>query len=171
MAALVVLLAASVASAQGLLRMDSRETGIMAPPVQEYTDPSFAAIKPVFTSAFNNYLAVDLNFSSDLPYQSLSMKVNTNWQWGSAQTGFVDFTGKLTRAMAADSNLQVFAAMGQYDLTTPVGTQKYTFDHLGLEEQQKKNITYTYYPSGHQVYMSEDSLKELKTRITDFFSK
>jgi carboxypeptidase C (cathepsin A) len=150
--------------------LDSRVTGVAVPPGDEYEDPSFSAIKPVFTTAFNNYLAENLDFNSVMPYKSLSMKVNREWQWGSAAEGFVDFTDKLTRAIAANSELKVFAAMGYYDLTTPFMTQKYTYDHLGLDEERRKNLSYHYYLSGHQVYTSEESLRKLKADITTFFA-
>lgn len=150
--------------------MDSRITGNIVPPGDDYEDPSFAAVKTTFVTALNDYLAGNLDFNSVMPYKSLSMKVNSSWQWGSAAGGFVDFTDNMAKAISTNEKLKVFAAMGYYDLTTPFRTQEYTFDHLGLETGQKKNIYYSYYPSGHQVYTSEESLKKLKSDITSFFS-
>jgi carboxypeptidase C (cathepsin A) len=149
--------------------MDSRVTSISVPPRDDYEDPSFGAVRTTFVTALNDYLARSLDFNSVMPYKSLSMKVNSSWQWGSAAGGFVDFTSNLTKAIIANEKLKVFAAMGYYDLTTPFSTQEYTFDHLGLEPSRKKNITYSYYNSGHQVYTSEDSLKKLKTDIATFY--
>jgi carboxypeptidase C (cathepsin A) len=149
--------------------MDSRITGIAAPAGDEYEDPSFGAVRTTFVTALNDYLARSLDCNSVMPYKSLSMKANSSWQWGSAAGGFVDFTDNLTKAIIANEKLKVFAAMGYYDLTTPFSTQEYTFDHLGLEPGHKKNIRYSYYNSGHQVYTSEESLKKLKTDITDFY--
>jgi carboxypeptidase C (cathepsin A) len=150
--------------------MDSRVTTPVIPHSEDYEDPSFLAVKTEFVTALNDYLAKNLDFNTVKPYKSLSMKVNSSWQWGSASGGFVDFTDNLARAVSADGNLKVFAAMGYYDLTTPFRTQEYTFDHLGLQPARKKNISCSYYLSGHQVYTSEDSLKKLKTDITAFFS-
>jgi carboxypeptidase C (cathepsin A) len=149
--------------------MDSRVTGIAVPPGDNYEDPSFGAVRTTFVTALNDYLARNLDFNDVMPYKSLSMKVNSSWQWGSAAEGFVDFTDNLTKAIIANEKLKVFAAMGYYDLTTPFSTQEYTFDHLGLEPDYKKNIHYSYYHSGHQIYTSEDSLKKLKADIAVFF--
>jgi carboxypeptidase C (cathepsin A) len=150
--------------------MDRRVTGIAIPPDENYEDPSFTAVKPIFVTALNDYLAKNLDFNSVMPYKSLSMKVNKAWQWGSAAGGFVDFTDSLTKAVSANEKLKVFAAMGYYDLTTPFNTQEYTLDHLGLEAGNRKNIHYFYYPSGHQIYTSQDALEKLKKDITVFFS-
>jgi carboxypeptidase C (cathepsin A) len=106
-----------------------------------------------------------------MPYKSLSMKVNMSWQWGSAAGGFVDFTEDLAKALSMDEKLKVFSAMGYYDLTTPFRTQQYTYEHLGLAPELKKNMHYSYYLSGHQVYTSEDMLKKLKADMTAFFVK
>jgi carboxypeptidase C (cathepsin A) len=151
--------------------MDSRITTNAVPHSEDFEDPSFLSVKTTFVTAFNDYLARNLDFNTVMPYKSLSMKVNSSWQWGSASSGFVDFSGSLARAINANDKLKVFAAMGYYDLTTPFRTQEYVFDHLGLHKAQKKNIIYSYYPSGHQLYTSEDSLKKLKTDIIAFYSK
>jgi carboxypeptidase C (cathepsin A) len=151
--------------------MDSRATAPPVPSGNEYEDPSFSAIKPIFVTALNDYLATNLDFNSPMPYKSLSMKVNQAWQWGSASKGFVDFTGRLGNALTTNPKLKVFAAMGYYDLTTPFRTQEYTFDHLGLDADHRKNIGYHFYPSGHQVYTSEESLIKLKADIAAFFTE
>jgi carboxypeptidase C (cathepsin A) len=151
--------------------LDSRITSSVVPPGNYYEDPSLAAIKNQYQMAFNDYLSRDLDINDIMPYKSLSTKVTQDWQWGSASQGFVDFTEKLSKAICANDKLKIFSAMGTFDLTTPVATQEYTFEHLGLTPQQKKNISYNYYLSGHQVYSSEESLKQFRKDISVFFER
>jgi carboxypeptidase C (cathepsin A) len=153
--------------------IDSRATGIAPWPFSEFIDidPSLMAVESSFVAAFNNYVAADLNFSSSIPYEALSMKAAKSWNWGSASGGFVNFTETLAGAMTANKNLRVFAAMGYYDLATPFATQEYTFDHLGLDPRIRSNIHRSYYFSGHQIYTSMKSLKKFKKDITFFFGR
>ncbi len=151
--------------------MDSRFTGSKIPPSAEDNDPYFRKIKPIFTSAFNHYAQTDLNFKSNRPYESLSMKVNSLWKWDASWGGCINYTDVLSNSIKKDPHLKIFAAMGYYDLTTPFCSQKYVYDHLELDDTQKKQITYGYFYSGHQVYSSEDSLKKLKNDVSDFYLK
>lgn len=151
--------------------MDSRFTSFAIPPdTTYYDDPSFARLQTIYVSAFNEYLSSELDFNSTKPYKSLSQKANRSWQWGSAENGFVDVTDELVKAIIGNNNLKVFVAMGYYDLTTPFRTQEYTIDHLGMTPQQRKNIQYHYYSSGHQIYAEEESLAKFRDDITAFFN-
>ena len=151
--------------------MDSRMTIVTVPPDYDYVDPSLLSAQIKLSTAFNEYLAKDLDIHILKPYKTLSSKVNSGWQWGSASGGFVDFTGDLSKAIVANEKLKIFAAMGYYDLTTPFRTQEYSFDHLGLPAALRKNIHCFYYPSGHQIYTSQESIKKLKDDIGHFFSE
>ena len=55
-----------------------------------------------------------------------------------------------------------------YDLATPYFATEYTFDHLGLDENIRKNISMEYYEAGHMMYIHMPSLKQLKDDLAEF---
>ena len=46
---------------------------------------------------------------------------------------------------------------GYYDLATPYFAANYTFDHLNLGLDYRKNISFTTYEAGHMVYIDSAS--------------
>jgi carboxypeptidase C (cathepsin A) len=74
----------------------------------------------------------------------------------------------LRAAMTYNPYLKVFVANGYYDLGTPYFATEYTFNHLGLDEDLRKNISMEYYDAGHMMYIHLPSLKELKKDLAKF---
>jgi len=64
-------------------RLDSRFKGVEALAVTERPefDPSMLAITPPYTATFNDYVRSSLGVETDLTYETLSTKVNENWEW------------------------------------------------------------------------------------------
>jgi carboxypeptidase C (cathepsin A) len=150
--------------------MDSRVTAVNVAPGDEYPlyDPSFALVKGPYVAAFNDYLARELNYATDEPYLFLSMKANESWKWDLEHQGYLDVTNTLARAMSANDRMKVFFAAGYYDLTTPYLSQRYTVDHLNLNQKLRDNITFACYPAGHQLYTFTPALSQLKADIAAF---
>ena len=116
--------------------LDGRTTGVRAPPqdANEYRDPSMFVAAAPLTALINDYLRRELLFLTGLDYVYLSSPVNRAWQWSEASSqGYVDESAELRSAMSANKGLKVFAAMGYYDLTTPYLSQRYSFEHLGVD--------------------------------------
>ncbi len=150
--------------------LDARVTGFPLDASEssiEY-DPSFAVVSGPYTAAIQNYLRTELKFQTDKKYVYLSTRANRSWDWGSAARGFVNVTDDLQRAMTENPQLVVFAGMGCFDLTTAYFGQRYTFTHLGLPQPLQEHIAFHRYPSGHQVYTEESSLKALTADVRDF---
>ncbi len=63
---------------------------------------------------------------------------------------------------------QVFVANGYYDLGTPYFASEYTFNHLGLDESLRDNISMSYYEAGHMMYIHMPSLAEIKRDLAKF---
>ena len=70
--------------------------------------------------------------------------------------------------MTLNKYLKVFVANGYYDLGTPYSATEYTFDHLGLDESLRGNISMGYYEAGHMMYIHMPSLKALKKDLAKF---
>ena len=151
-------------------RLDSRYTGIDRIGVTstpEY-DPLFAQVNGPYTAAFNDYIRTELKFETDTPYEILSDKVWMQWSYSYFQNQYVNVAETLRGAMTFNKYLKVFVANGYFDLGTPYSATEYTFDHLGLDESLRKNISMAYYEAGHMMYVHMPSLKKLKKDMTKF---
>ncbi len=152
-------------------RLDSRfegidESGVSAAP--DY-DPSEAAIRPPFTSVFNNYVRADLGFQTDRRYFILGGGFR-QWDWGSAGQGFPNVAPALRTAFVKNPYMKVFVAEGYYDLATPFYAVDYTIEHLGLDPTLRDHISTGQYYAGHMVYIDAPSLEKLKRDVGAFMS-
>ena len=150
-------------------RLDSRFTGIDrdgAAETYEF-DPSYAAIQGPYTATLNDYVRRELGFEIDLPYEILSGRVRP-WNFGTYENRYVNVAETLREAMTRNPSLKVFVANGYYDLATPYFATQYTFDHLGLDESLRHNISMGYYDAGHMMYIHLPSLRQLKEDLSDF---
>jgi carboxypeptidase C (cathepsin A) len=150
--------------------LDGRVIGFPLDPTASSAghDPSF--IVGPFTAAMQAYLRNDLRFETDRKYVYLSFKANKSWNWGSTGEACVDVTEDLTKAMTENPALKVLAGMGYFDLTTSYLGQTYALDHLGLAPALQEHITIVRFPSGHQIYTEESSLKKLTAAAREFIT-
>lgn len=152
-------------------RLDSRYKGIDRRSVGasfEF-DPSYdAVIYGPYTGTINHYLQENLKFESELPYEILTGNVHP-WNWGSAADGYTSVTETLRKAMSTNNHLKVFVANGYYDLATPFYATEYALAHMELDESLRKNITTTYYPAGHMMYVQKQSLLQLTNDVRKFY--
>lgn len=150
-------------------RLDSRFTGIDRLGVTqspEY-DPLLTNVLGPYTAAFNDYIRSELKFETDLPYEILSAFVHP-WSFAEFEGSFVHVAETLRRAMTANPYLKVFVANGYYDLGTPYFATEHTFNHLGLHESLRGNVSMGYYEAGHMMYIHLPSLEALHADLADF---
>lgn len=149
-------------------RLDSRYTGMNALSVTEYPefDPSMAAIMPPYTATFNDYVRDQLGYETDHKYEILSYDVNRGWEYD--QGSFPDTSEALRSALTKNPYMQVFAALGYYDLATPYFATHYTFNHMDLNPELRANIHTADYKAGHMLYLDLTSLAKLKADFLDF---
>ncbi|WP_299643701.1 S10 family peptidase [uncultured Chloroflexus sp.] len=150
-------------------RLDSRFIGRDRDAAGETVefDPSLAAITGPYTAALNHYVREQLGFSSDLPYEILTERV-WPWSFNDHQNRYVDVAETLRRAMHRNPALRVHVASGYYDLATPYFATRYTLNHLALDPALRSQISESFYPAGHMMYIQESSLAALKAVLADF---
>jgi carboxypeptidase C (cathepsin A) len=90
------------------------------------------------------------------------------WSYKEFENAYVNVGETLRAAMTYNPYLKVFVANGYYDLGTPYFAAEYTFNHLGLDEETRKNITMEYYDAGHMMYIHIPSLKQMKKDLAEF---
>lgn len=148
-------------------RLDSRFVGPASPEMGPFGfDPSEAAIRPPFTTVFNEYVRSDLGYKSDLIYYILGGGIGAQWDMGvSARGGFPETADALRRAFVKNPYMHVLVAEGWYDAATPILGIEYTLGHMGLDPSMRKNITSAQYPAGHMVYIQVTSLAKLKQDV------
>ncbi|MGE5324240.1 MAG: hypothetical protein ACM3SW_15335, partial [Actinomycetota bacterium] len=85
--------------------------------------------------------------------------------------GYPQTATNLQSAMAKDKYLKVLVMEGMYDLATPFYASAYTFQHLRLNADYRKNLTFAYFNGGHMVYTDAAALKQLKRVLDDWSEK
>ena len=150
-------------------RLDARFKGYdtnLASDSPDY-DPSEAAIRPPYTSTFNNYVRSELNYKNDLEYYILGGGIWSPWNWGT-NNNYVDTSVALRNALAKNPYLKVFVAMGYYDMATPYYAADYTIHHISLDPMLLRNISTGHYEAGHMMYIDEKSLGRMRADIGKF---
>ncbi len=148
-------------------RLDSRFKGMDALGISQAPDfdPSLVAITPPYTAMMNDYARQELGYKTDISYETLSFKVNGEWDWGA---GTVDTSEALRSAFAKNPFMKLFAAMGYYDLATPHFATEYTLTHSDIDPSLKGNISTAYYEAGHMFYLDVNALAKFKADVTGF---
>ncbi len=156
-------------------RLDGRFTGPHPVGVLDgaFYDPTGSAILPPYTAVFNNYVRTELAYKVDTPYKIFAYEEPSfeKWEWGSADKGFPNTAPGLRDALAKNPYLKVLVMEGYYDLATPYSAANYTFDHLDLPADYRKNISYTTYESGHMVYVDGPSGAKMKKDLMEFMER
>jgi carboxypeptidase C (cathepsin A) len=150
-------------------RLDSRFQGIdrTAEGEEPEFDPSYAAILGPFSGVLNAYVATDLEYKSDLPYEILTDRARP-WNFGD-DNGYVNVAEELREAMARNPALKVFVGNGYYDLATPYFATEYTFDHLAFDPGYAERVTKAYYECGHMMYIRKADREKLKRDLAAFY--
>jgi len=100
-----------------------------------------------------------------------------DWDWKHAQPGArfpqrVPYVAAdLARAIRENPKLQVLSANGWFDLATPFFATEYDIAHMQLEPSLRGNVAFTYYPSGHMVYLNVDALGQFKNDLDAFYDR
>ncbi len=150
-------------------RLDTRLKGITGDPTSPVMgdDPSLTAIWGPYSAAMNAYLGEELDFETDAPYRVFG-PVGSTWKWDAGS--YINVSEPLRQAMVRNPHLKVFVGSGYFDLATPYFATEYTFNHMGLDEVQKQNVTFAYYKAGHMMYIHQPSLVKFKADLVAFIN-
>ena len=150
-------------------RLDSRFKGIDrdAAGSDPDSDPSMNAIRPPYTAAFNNYVRTELGFKTDVEYYILGGGISAPWNYN-VTNAYADTSIPLKDAMAKNPYMKVLVASGYYDMATPFFAAEYTISAMNLDPSLRKNVSFTYYESGHMMYIEKRSLDKLKADAASF---
>ncbi len=159
-------------------RFDGRFEGVDSDAAGETpeSDPSSTGIRGAFTAAFNDYIVNQLHYTSDVAYKVGAPAIRV-WDWKHMMPGWHRpvplpvMVGDLGAAMRENPHLKVLSANGLFDLATPFFGTEFDLAHLDIPAKLRKNITMTYYPSGHMVYLNLKALKEFKVDLAKFYDE
>ncbi len=127
-------------------------------------DPSEASYEGAWVATFHDYIRRDLKWETDMDYP-VSGNVRP-WD----QTGYDYVTETLRAAMTQQGYLKVLFVCGYYDANTPFHAVEYTVDHMGLEPEIRKNVTFTYVEGGHMSYVDEKAHHKLHSEVDNFIN-
>ena len=149
-------------------RLDSRFTGYdydEAGEGFEY-DPSYdKTIYGPFAAAVNDYIKRELKFDSELPYEILTGRVG---YWPLSSDRYLNVAESLREAMTKNPFLKVWIAQGYYDMATPYFATENVVSHMFLKKDIRQNLHFTFYPTGHMIYIDKPSLAQLKNDFSSF---
>jgi carboxypeptidase C (cathepsin A) len=150
-------------------RLDSRYTGADRDSAGEKFefDPAMAEIRGAYSAAMNAYLRSELKFDADSPYE-VTRPLWMDWGWKDFSNRYAAIGDSLRKAMTVNPRMRVLVASGWYDLATPHFAADYTFNHLGLPEELRANLEFSYYEAGHMMYAHKPSLEKLAGLLRRF---
>ncbi len=151
-------------------RLDTRYTGYdrVADGDNLESDPASNLAMGPMSSALNAYVRSELGFETDDFYEILSMEVNQRWDYEEFKNRYVDTSENLRSVMSRSQRMKVFVANGYFDLATPHMASEYTFSHMGLDPEIRKNVRTEYYEAGHMMYVHKPSLVKLAADMREF---
>lgn len=161
-------------------RLDGRYVGREFDPGHEYPeyDASQAGFGAAYAAAINDYLSRELSVVMDRPYLALNRSgVKPQWNWKQPDalrfsSGMnpewpvhVNAAPYLGDEMRRNSDFRILLALGYYDLAVPFFTAENTMYQAGMMPER---VTFSYFPTGHLIYVDDPSLAKLAEQIRAF---
>lgn len=147
-------------------RLDSRYTGKeeLKTGRQRSDDPSSEAITGPYLSSFRSYAQNQLGITTEMDY---SVFGNVS-PWTSVEGAYAETGSDLRMVLASNRHFRVLYACGYYDLACPFYSTIYSVNQMGLDEETRKQISYSFYPSGHMMYVEKASRRKLAEDVRLF---
>jgi carboxypeptidase C (cathepsin A) len=145
-------------------RLDSRYIGIdseAAGDTNEY-DPAMADWNAAFPTAINLYLREELGYDPDLEYNIFG----NVYPWD--RDSEVPVGEMLRQAMTENPYLKVLVQGGYYDMATDYFSAMYTIGHLQPGGELKDRFRFSFYESGHMMYLRDEDLVNSNDDLREF---
>jgi carboxypeptidase C (cathepsin A) len=107
-----------------------------------------------------------LRFETDLPYETLA-EVNP---WNLAENKYLDVATNLKEAMSRNPYLKIWVCCGYYDLATPYFAAQSVVRGMNLDPAIRNNIQFTFYESGHMLYIEREARGKFKDDLERFLT-
>lgn len=127
-------------------------------------DPSYDAALGPLAATMNAYVREELEFESDLPYRVLTGV----GPWPQDQNQYSSTAEQLGEALSRNHHLRVLVQTGDCDLAVPYLAMVHSIDHLGIDPNLRKNVSYARYESGHMMYLKLEDLAKLEQDLRAF---
>jgi carboxypeptidase C (cathepsin A) len=149
-------------------RLDSRFEGIDADAAGEAPeyDPSEASYEGAFVATFEDYVRRELKYETDAEM----LATGPVQPWNYPQNSYADVSETLRAAMTRQTYLKVLVVCGYYDVATAFHGVEFTVNHMGLDPAIRKNLSFSYYESGHMVYIDEKAHGKLHKDVVNFIN-
>ncbi len=133
-------------------------------------DPSSSSTDIALGNTFEAYLTEELNYETDTEFIPLSLDVNSAWTFlPEGELGYPSQESTIHDLMAKNKFLKVWVLCGYYDNATPFYATEWTFSHVFLDKERSKNLSLTYYPSGHMFYVDKEAFAKFRKDAENWF--
>jgi carboxypeptidase C (cathepsin A) len=152
-------------------RLDTRFSGPSLDPLSEEVeyDPQSTATTAAYVALFHDYVRRDLKYGEGQTYLRDALFDGVPWdQTHNGNPICLNVANDLADAMKTNPRLKVMVNGSYYDLATPFFAAIYEDKHLPIPQSLAKNIEYAWYESGHNIYINDESLKQLHDRVAAF---
>lgn len=150
-------------------RLDSRYTGRDYDSAGETpdNDPSFYGIDAGYTAAANAYFRETIGYKPDRNYVTIGGVRDWDWrlEGGRDTNAYLNVTPFLGKALRENSGMRIFVGQGWYDFATPFFAAEYALTRTGIPQDR---ITYSYYDSGHMMYVRDQDRSKLSADVRAF---
>ncbi len=150
-------------------RLDSRYTGKDYDSAGETpdNDPSFYGIDAGYTAAANSYFRETIGYKTDQQYVTIGRVGEWDWKLpgGRDTNAYLNVTPYLGKALRENSGMRIFVGQGWYDFATPFFAAEYALTRTGIPQDR---IVYSYYDSGHMMYIRDQDRSKLSEDVRAF---
>lgn len=140
-------------------------------------DPSDQQISPALNQGYLWYVHHVLKWDTDRAYVGQSLDAYKQWDWKHSAPGnhfgkeqLPDVADDLAAAMRKNPYLQVLSENGYFDLATPFHATEYDLSHVTLSPELRQHIHFTYFDSGHPIYVNPKSLAAMHAALDKFYA-
>ncbi|MES1227024.1 MAG: peptidase S10, partial [Armatimonadota bacterium] len=130
-------------------------------------DPSDEATSAVVTMTINDYLDRELGIRTDLKY----LNSGPVRPWQNPEGSYAETASDLRRVLARNQHFRVLYCCSYYDLACPLNATIFTVNHMGLDAESRKHVSFDYYPAGHMMYIEKGSRKKFHDDVARFVAE